>query len=353
MKRNNPKTKENFNIKVAVVGYGYWGPNLVRNFSELEEVKLSACCDLRQERLNIVKRKYSQIYVTTKFEEILNDKTIDAVIIATPLSFHYRLAKQALLAGKHVWIEKPMVESYDQAKELIKLAEKVNKILHVDHIFIYTEAVRAMKKIIDSRELGKIYYFNSTRINLGLFQPDTNVIWDLATHDISIMCYLLGKMPSSVCAFGASHVNKKIEDTAFLNFRFQGGISAQIQVSWLSPVKIRQSLLVGSKRMIVYNDLETSEKLKIYDRRIAMKKDLSLTSSTTGYHYRTGDIFSPALEIKEALHTQASHFIKCIKFGRKTLTSGQEGLRVVKILEAASESLKIGGGMIKIHSISY
>lgn len=334
---------KNAKINVAIVGYGYWGPNLVRTFNEIDKAEVICCCDKKEEKLEIVRKRYPRINVTTEFKEILNNQNIEAVVIATPLSSHFTLAKQSLSSGKHVWLEKPMVENSIQAKELIALADKENKIVHVDHIFLYTQAVNAIKKMMDKKKLGKIYYFDSVRINLGLFQPDTNVIWDLAVHDISIMCYLLGKTPKSVSVFATSHFVKNLEDTAYLSFKFSNRMSAHISISWLSPVKIRRTLIAGSKKMILYDDLETSEKVKIYDCGVSVNKTYWPESSTSGYQYRTGDIYSPALENKEALKTSANHFINCIKNGNKSLTDGNEGLKIVKILEAATRSLKNKG----------
>lgn len=338
-------------VNVAIVGYGYWGPNLVRNFNELPNVKIIYCCDLREERLREVKNKYPGIKITRDYKKILRSKKVDAVIIATPLSSHYVLSKQALLSGKHVWIEKPMTKSSEEARELIDLARKSNKTIFIDHIFLYTEPVIAIKKIIDSKKLGDIYFFDSVRINLGLFQPDTNVLWDLAPHDISIMCYLLGKNPDSVSVFASSHIIPETADTAYLSFRFKNNVSAHVHVSWLSPVKIRRSIIAGNNKMVVYDDLESAESVKIYDRGIT-KKNKKAVLSTMGYQYRIGDIQVPAIEVKEALHSAAEHFIECIQKNRIPITNGLEGLKVVSILEAAEISAKENGKFIKIKSNS-
>lgn len=337
-------------LKVAFIGYGYWGPNLVRNFNENEETRIIACCDLKIESLKIVRRKYPGVRITTKIEEIFTDNSIEAVVIATPISTHFKLAKMALLSGKHVWIEKPMTQTSGQAKELIKIAKQKNKILHVDHVFLYTEAVQSIKKLIDSGEIGKTYYFDSVRINLGLFQPDNNVIWDLAPHDISIMCYLLDQIPEFVSVFATSHVIRNLEDTAYVGFRFKNDVSAHVHVSWLSPVKIRRSLIAGNKKMIVYDDLEGSEKVKLYDKGVAVpiEKIVPRVLTTSGYQYRSGDILAPALASKEALQTECTHFISCIRNGKKSLTSGDMGLQIVKILEACEKSLKRNGEIVKI-----
>lgn len=335
-------------VKVALVGYGYWGTNILRAFNEIETAQVVACCDTRIERLDLIKKRYPSITVTSNFEDVLRDPEILAVVIATPLSKHYELAEKALKKKKHVWIEKPMTENSVQAKRLVVLAKRSSMILFVDHIFLYTKAVAYLKKFIDSGKLGKVYYFDSTRINLGIFQPDNNVIWDLATHDISIMCFLLNKYPTAVSAVGSSHIKPNVEDVAYLNFWFDNSTSAHISVSWLSPVKIRRTLIAGSKKMITYDDLETSEKIKVYDYGVSVKESYHPASSVLGHQYRTGDIHSPALESMEALQAAAKHFIDCIKKRKQPLTNGQEGYKVVKILEAASKSLQEEGRFQKV-----
>lgn len=329
-------------LKVAIVGYGYWGPNLLRIFHENEKSEVIICCDVDPKRLAIVRRKYPTIQTTTNFKDVISSKLVDAVVIATPLAYHFDLARKALLAGKHVWLEKPMTKTSLQAKELVKLARSKKKILQVDHIFLYTQAVTYLKKIMEKNELGDIYYFDSVRINLGLFQPDANVIWDLAIHDITIMSYLLGKNPKSVSASGDCHIKPDLQDTAHLNFKFDKETSAHINVSWLSPVKIRRMIIAGDKKMIVYDDLETSEKIKIYSHGVTINENYKPESTTSGYQYRTGDIYVPALENKEALQKACSHFIDCILKNKTPLTDGVAGLNCVRILEAASLSLKNG-----------
>lgn len=338
MRKNNDSS-----VKVAVVGYGYWGPNIVRVFYENEKSEVVMCCDSNPDRLAIIRRKYPSIKTTLNFEDILSSKLVDAVIIATPLSSHYNFAKKALLANKHVWIEKPMTENSVQAKELVELAHKKKKIIQVDHIFLYTQAVAEIKRMIDSKEIGKSYYFDSVRINLGLFQPDSNVVWDLAIHDITIMCHLLEKKPKSVSAFGTSHIRNNLEDTAYLNFNFSEKVSAHVTVSWLSPVKIRKTIIAGSKKMVIYDDLETSEKVKVYDCGVSFSKGYRPESSTSGYQYRIGNIQIPALENKEALQNACAHFIDCILYNKIPLTDGLAGLNCIKILEAASLSVRNKG----------
>lgn len=331
-------------IKVAIIGYGYWGPNVLRAFSEVASAQIVVCCDLKTKNLQLVKQRYPSIKTTTDVDDILKDESINAVIITTPLSTHYPIALKALKAKKHVWIEKPMTQNSEQAKKLIKLAQKNNLLIFVDHIFLYTQAVSYLKKFIQSGNLGDIYYFDSRRINLGIVQQDNNVIWDLATHDISIMCHLLDKLPKEVSAYGTTHIKKGFEDIAYLNFSFDdNNISSHVAVSWLSPVKMRRTILAGSKKMVTYDDLETSEKIKIYDYGISPKKSYRPDSPTTGHQYRTGSIHSPALEGKEALQNAANHFIECIKFNKQPLSNGQAGYQLVKILEAASKSLNHKG----------
>lgn len=336
------------NINIAIVGYGYWGPNIVRNFQEVDGVRLVACCDSRQERLDRIHEKYPAVKTTSNLDDLLNDPIIDAIVIATPTTTHFSLAKKILESGKHVWIEKPMTQTAEQAKILLEIALKKKKIIHVDHIFIYTEAVSAIKKMLDRGELGSLYYFDSVRINLGLFQHDINVVWDLAPHDISIMLYLLNECPKSVSVFANSHVVKGLEDTAYLSFQFESGKSAHIHVSWLSPVKIRRLIIAGSKKMILYDDLEGSDKVKVYDKGLSFDKKPKHMSTDSGYQYRTGDIFTPAIPNKEALLTECEEFAKAIRTHKSTRTTGEEGLRVVKILEAASLSMKNNGAVTKI-----
>lgn len=336
------KKKGRTPLRIAIVGYGYWGPNLLRVFHENEKSEVIMCCDINPKRLAVVQKKYPSIQATVNFSDVISNKLIDAVVIATPLSYHYDLAKKSLLSGKHVWIEKPMAQTSSQAKELIKLAKNKKKVLQVDHIFLYTEAIIYLKKVMEKKKLGDVYYFDSVRINLGLFQPDINAIWDLAIHDITIMSYLLGKKPISVHVSGNCHIKSGLEDTACLSFKFDKKTSAHIRISWLSPVKIRRMIIAGNKKMIIYDDLETSEKIKIYNHGVTINKSYKPESTTSGYHYRTGNIYSPALENNEALRNASSHFIECIIKGKNPLTDGVAGLNCIKILEAASLSLKNG-----------
>jgi predicted dehydrogenase len=328
-------------IKIGIIGYGYWGPNLVRNFSLVDGCEVCVVSELRKDRLDILNKQYPQISAVSSGDQVINDKNIDAVVIATPVSSHFDLAFQSLQKGKHVLIEKPMTNSIFQAKKLIDLSKKKKKVLMVDHTFLYTGAVQKIKKLIENNELGKINYFDSTRINLGLFQKDVNVLWDLAPHDISIFSYLLGRQPISVQATGVSHLGNGIEDIAYLTIRAKSGLIAHFNCSWVSPVKIRTMLIGGDKKMIVYNDMEPTEKVKVYDSGYVLKTDEDKRKILVDY--RIGDIYIPKVEIKEALLEMAKDFIKSIDSGEPPLSSASIGLTVVKILEMAQKSIKHHG----------
>jgi predicted dehydrogenase len=335
-------------INIGVIGYGYWGPNLVRNFSEIPGVHVKTVSDFKPELLAKVQGRYPKISVTTDCRDVFADPNIDAVAIATPVSTHFDLALAALQAGKHVLVEKPMTVSSDQAMRLIDEAEKRNLVLMVDHTFVYTGAVRKMRELIISNSLGDIYYYDSVRVNLGLFQHDVNVIWDLAVHDLSIMNYVLPSQPYGVSATGMSHVPGEPENIAYLTLFFEGNLMAHIHVNWLAPVKVRRTLIGGSQKMIVFDDLEPSEKLKIYDKGITLNGNTeSLYQMLIGY--RTGDMWSPNLDMTEALRTEGLHFINCIEKGDRPITDGEAGLRIVRILEAATESLKKQGRLVELN----
>jgi predicted dehydrogenase len=334
-------------IRIGVIGYGYWGPNLVRNFSEIPEAQVVAVSDLDPKRLNLVKARYSAITTTTDYQTLLSDPTIDAIAIATPVSSHYDLASQALAAGKHVFVEKPLTETAKQAESLIAEAEKRNLVLHVDHTFIYTGAVRKIRELVEKGDLGDLYYYDSVRVNLGLFQTDVNVVWDLAVHDLSIMDYIFPLAPTAVSATGISHVSDKPANIAFLTVFFDNETIAHLHVNWLSPVKVRRTLIGGSRKMIVYDDLETSEKIKVYDKGITLNGSKeNLYNTIVGY--RTGDMWAPQLEMTEALRVEAQHFARCITQSERSLSDGYAGLRVVRILEAANRSLTEGGRPVKL-----
>ncbi len=333
-------------MKVAVIGVGYWGPNLIRNFLSLDEVENVIACDRDEARLAKMRKLFFSIETTSDYAEVIQRGDIEIVVIATPVSSHFEIAKKALLAGKHCWIEKPMTVSVAEAEELIELADKNNLKIFVDHTFIYTGAVRKMKEIITSGRLGEIYYFDSVRINLGLFQHDVNVIWDLAPHDLSIMDYLLETKPTAVSAIGSCHVGNGLEDIAYLTLEFENNLIAHFHVNWLAPTKIRQTLIGGTKSMIVYDDTEPSEKVKIYDKGIEVTSREGVYDTLV--QYRTGDMLSPKLEQTEALSLAAEHFIDCVKNDKKPLTDGVSGLNVVRILEASEVSIKNQGKLITL-----
>lgn len=343
-KKGTPQT-----IGVAVVGCGYWGPNLIRNFASCPSTRVVAVCDQSRMRLERVAGAYAGIKLVEEFSRILDDPCVEAVAIATPVDTHIGLALAALDAGKHVLVEKPMAASVHDAQEMIRRADKAQRVLMVDHTFIYSPAVRKMKELLDSRELGDLYYIDSVRINLGLFQHDVNVVWDLAPHDLSIMDYLIGRLPRSLSAFGASHADNahEIEDVAYLNLDLGEGLLASFHVNWLSPVKIRHFILGGTKKSLVYNDLDPGEKIKVYDRGITITQD---PESQRGVlvGYRTGDVWCPHIDNAEPLQTMVRHFAECIREGKRPLTDGEAGLRIVRILEAAQRSIKAQGGRITL-----
>lgn len=335
-------------VNIAVVGFGYWGPNLVRNFFETPGARLAAVCEANPDRLEIVRNRYPGVKTTTQLDEILNDKDIHAVVIATPVSTHYKMASAALNAGKHVLVEKPLTANVPDAEELVALAARKKLTLMVDHIFVYSPPVRLMKEIVDSGQLGDLLFVDSVRVNLGLFQKDVNVVWDLAPHDLSIIDYVVGRMPKSVGTFGAAHADDKIEDVAYLNLDFGDKLIASFHVNWLSPVKIRYTILGGSKKSLVYNDLDASEKVKIYDSGITVNTDDLEGRRNLMISYRTGDVWCPRIATTEPLRQMASHFVECIEKGRTPITDGQAGLRLVRILDAAQRSIKAQGGRITL-----
>jgi predicted dehydrogenase len=334
-------------LNVAVVGCGYWGPNLIRNFNSLSDCKVIMVCDADTARLEHIKNLYSSVNSTTEFDDIVNNMEVDAIAIATPVCSHYQMAKKSLQAGKHTFIEKPMAYSAEECEELIELSEKQKLILMVGHTFIYSTPVKKIKEIVHSGELGELQYINARRLNLGLLQRDINVAWDLAPHDISIILYILNEKPESVNCQGKSHVANGIEDITNMSLNFTNGAFATIQSSWLDPNKVREMVFVGKKKMLVYNDMEPIEKIKIYDKRIETPPHYdSFGEFQYSYHY--GDMHSPYLKLVEPLKTECQHFLDCIKNGERSESSGWEGVEVVRILEAASKSLKNGGGRVEI-----
>lgn len=338
-------------MNVAVIGYGYWGPNLVRNFSWLEEANVKYVCDRDQDRLDKVKPMFPNVeIVTTDYEEVLNDPELDAVAIATPTSSHYALAKAALEKGKHVLVEKPMTETYAQGKELVDLAKKKGLTLMTDHTFVYTGAVKKIKDLVQSGELGDIYYFDSVRVNLGLFQQDVNVIWDLAPHDLSIMGHVIDKKPTAVSAQGMAHMPGQPENIAYLTVYYDDQTIAHVHVNWLSPIKVRNVMIGGSKKMIVWDDNLNTEKIKVYDTGVHLQ-DSKEQMYQSLVQYRTGDMYAPKLEAMEALKVECQHFIDCIKNQTEPLTSGEFGLEIVAILEASERSIKEQGKIIKLDEL--
>ncbi|MBI4122976.1 MAG: Gfo/Idh/MocA family oxidoreductase [Parcubacteria group bacterium] len=332
------ESHQNHIIKIGVVGLGYWGPNLLRNFSQLEGCEVAYGCDIKKDVFRKLAVQYPSTKFTVSYEDILQDDTVQAVAIATPLSTHYELAKTALERGKHVLLEKPMASSVVQCQELIDLAESKGLILMIDHTFVYTGAVKKIKELM--QELGDIYYFDSERINFGLIQHDASVLWDLAAHDFSILRFLFGDVrPKAVFAQGTRHLSSHGEEMAHVTLEMESGIVAHVHASWLSPLKIRKILIGGSRKMILYDDLEPSEKVKVYDKGISLN-----LQNITPFNplYRVGDIVIPKLDTTEALSVETQHFIDCIRSGAEPQTPGREGLEVVRMLEACDQSMKEG-----------
>ena len=331
-------------LQMGIIGYGYWGPNLVRNFSVANGSQVSMVCDMNKQSLSKAKKAYPQVRFTSDVNELIKDPEVNAVAIATPVFTHFELAKKALEAGKSVFVEKPFTHTVEEAEELIELAEKKKLKIMVDHTFLYTGAVRKIKQLIDDNVLGSIYYFDSVRVNLGLFQHDVNVVWDLAPHDIAIMDYLINDKPQAVVATGSGHFDRGLEDIAYLTFYYPNNIIAHINVNWLSPVKVRTTLIGGQKKMLVWNDLEPDEIIKVYD------KGVKVTTTEGKYNllvnYRSGDMWAPRIQATEALRLIAEEFVRYVEEGGKVVNDGAAGLKVVKMLVSASKSLKNKGEMI-------
>jgi predicted dehydrogenase len=334
-------------VGVAVVGCGYWGPNLVRNFSECAATRIEMICDKDRSRLEKVMRLCPRAEPVEDLREVLADPRVDAVAIATPVGTHGKFIAAALEAGKHVLAEKPLVVSVGEAEDLVKMAERRGLVLMVDHTYIYSNPIRKIKQLIDSGELGEIYYIDSVRINLGLVQHDVNVLWDLAPHDLSIVDYLLGRLPRSLAAYGTCHTGSGLEDVAYLNLDFGDDLIATFHVNWLSPVKVRHLIIGGSKKSLVYNDLDPVEPIKVYDHGITVGETQEARQGIL-ISYRTGDIWSPHVARSEPLQNVVSHFAECIRDSKRPLTDGEAGLRVVRILSAAQHSIKAQGGRITL-----
>lgn len=336
-------------IKVGVVGCGYWGPNLIRNFRTIPDCSLQVMCDISEKRLTHLKSLYPEVEGVTDYSHTLNGLGLDAVVIATAVRLHHSMAKASLLAGKHTFIEKPMASSAEECEELVRIAEERGLVLMVGHTFLYSPAVRKIKEIVDRGDIGDIRYISSRRLNLGLFQKDINVAWDLAPHDISIILHILEELPVSVNCRGEAHITPGIEDVTNIHLTFRNHRSAMIQSSWLDPRKVREMTIVGSKRMIVYDDVAPLEKLKIFDVRVEVPPHYD-TFAEFQYSYHYGDMYVPYLKQEEPLKMECQHFLDCIRDGKTPLTNGRRGLELVKILEAASASLKVNGAAIDIQA---
>lgn len=332
-------------FRIGVIGYGYWGPNIVRNFNATDGAKVVSVCDKNPNALGRLKKSYPGILTTLESRDIITSPDIDIVTVITPVSTHYALAKDALLNGKHVFVEKPFTATAAQAEELIEIAEQKGLKIMVDHTFLFTSAVKKIKQIIEDDVLGDLYYYDSTRVNLGLFQHDVNVIWDLSPHDFSIMDFLINERPVAVAATGKAHINSR-EDIAYIMAYFPNNIIAHFNVNWLSPVKLRTTLIGGEKKMLVWNDVDADEKIKVYDRGVE-------TTTKEGIYdllvnYRSGDMWAPKVDQNEALRLETEYFLECIRKNETPFNDGKAGLRVVKMLEACDESLKNNGRMVYI-----
>ena len=333
-------------LNVGIVGFGYWGPNLVRNFSNSPLTKVKRVIDFKEDKLNLVKQLYPSVEVSSNIADLLNDTAIDAVVIATPVNTHFQIAKSALLAHKHVLIEKPVTSSYAEALELAELGARLKKVVMVDHTFLYTGAISYLRNFINEGQLGQLKYFDSTRINLGLFQHDVNVLWDLAPHDLSILNFIKDEEPISVNATGISQLQNGIENLAYLTLNYQSGFIAHLNCSWTSPVKIRTTLIGGDKKMVLFNDLEPSEKIKVYDTGLEVKSDDEKNRLLVDY--RVGDVFIPKLSAKEALAGVVADFANAILNNREPISNIHIGSKVVRILEAAQKSIKSQGNEVKL-----
>jgi predicted dehydrogenase len=334
-------------IKIGVIGYGYWGPNLVRNLAEVSGASVVAVSDLDTVKLEALRRRYPAVTTTTDFQQLLRDPQIDAIAVATPISSHFELGMAALEAGKHLWLEKPMAETSLQARKLLDEAYRRKRVLLVDHTFVYTGAVRKMSQIISAGELGRIYYYDAVRVNLGLFQRDVSVISDLAVHDFSLLDFLFREHPMAVSASGINHFPGTPENLAYITLFYDSGMIAHANVSWLAPVKVRQILIGGSRKMITYDDLEPSEKVKIYDKGVSFTDDpKKILEMRIGY--RTGDMLAPKIDLTEALRVAGEHFVDCIEHNKVPQTDGRLGLRVVELIEAATRSMRGRGETVYV-----
>ena len=331
-------------LRMGIIGYGYWGPNVTRNFSIANDSQVTMVCDMNQAALKRAKKAHPQVKVTTDYNELIKDPEVDAVAIVTPVFTHYDIAGKALDEGKSIFVEKPLTYTIAEGEALVEQAAKRNLKIMVDHTFLYTGAVRKIRQFIEDNVLGDLYYFDSVRVNLGLFQHDVNVVWDLAPHDISIMDYVMGEKPTAVVATGAEHFGRGLEDIAYLTFYYRQNVIAHINVNWLSPVKIRRTLIGGKKKMLVWNDLDPDEKIKIYDKGVQVRTKEGKYSLLVDY--RSGDMWAPKIEQTEALKLIADKFVDYVQNGGKVINDGEAGLNIVRLLEASDKSLKNKGEMI-------
>jgi predicted dehydrogenase len=333
-------------MNVGAIGYGYWGPNIVRNLVSRPDVSVAVVADLHEERLSALKKTYPSIIAVSKARDVITAKGIDAIVIATPVHTHCPLVRAALEAGKHVLVEKPLAASLHDAESLVSYAQKKSLVLMVDHTYLYTGSVETIKKLVDSNEIGSLQSFTSIRFNLGLFQSDINVIWDLAPHDLSILLYLVGKEPALVNATGISHTGNGVENIAYITMRYEDGMIAHVGVSWISPVKIRQILLSGDRKMIVYDDTQTSEKVKVFDAGYSIRTDEE--KQRLYMDYRSGDILIPKVSTTEALQGVIDDFVRAISAAERPRSDAEFGLRVIRVLDAAERSLRKGGGEVRL-----
>jgi predicted dehydrogenase len=335
-------------LGIGLVGFGYWGPNLARNFASQNDCRLVAICEIKEDRAELAARTYPSAMVTPNYNDLLESEAIDAIVIATPVDSHFQLAKDALVSNKDVLVEKPIARTLAEARELVELAEMNRRILAVDHTFLFTGAIRKIKEIVDSGDLGEILYVDSVRINLGLFQQDVNVIYDLAPHDLSIITYLIDEDPVYVRAMGACHAHASLENIAYIHLEYANGMIAHFHLNWLAPVKIRRFLIGGTNKMVVYDDLESSEKVKVYDKGIVVTQNDLDTIYKIKVDYRTGDMIAPKLIQREALSVEVEHFLTCLRDRRQPISDGRAGVRVLQILEATQLSLRKNGERIKL-----
>ena len=333
-------------INIGIIGYGYWGPNVVRNFVATKNARIILICDRDSRALKRAQEAYPRVRFCDDYRDITRSESIDAVAIATPVFTHYEIARDALQNGKHVFIEKPFTKTVKEAEQLIALAEKKRLKIMVDHIFLFTDVVKKIKEIVSGDVLGHLHYYDATRVNLGLFQHDVNVIWDLAPHDLSIMDHVVKEKPTAVASHGIDHFKRGLEDIAYITMYFANNMIAHFNLNWLAPAKIRTTFIGGQKKMLVWNDLEADEKIKIYDKGVKIKNREGIYNLLV--KYRSGDMWSPKIDQTEALKLAADHFIACISKNKTPITDGNAGLRIVKMIEAANKSLKNNGKMVKL-----